>query len=338
MDGKSPWRIPLYCQLISAGIVAIFVWTLPESPRWLIANNRNETARDVLARYHGEGDRNHPLVKLQLAEMESQISTEASDKRWWDYRELWKTRSARHRLLCVLTMAAFAQWSGNSVTSYYMPVMLENAGITSQSKKLLLNAIYPVLTFLATLTGARLMDKFGRRQLLMVSLVFCITCFVIICPTSKFAASNTGNSGIANTTIAFIYLFGISYSVGWAPLSPMYIVECLETSTRAKGKSLAQLVTATASFVIQYGSGPAFEHIKYYFYIVFIGWDVFELVVIYFFWPETNGRTLEELYEVFEADDPVKKSLQPKDAQTVINASYAHKSAINAQEDVTNSV
>ncbi|KFY29121.1 hypothetical protein V491_00180 [Pseudogymnoascus sp. VKM F-3775] len=99
----------------------------------------------------------------------------------------------------------------------------------------------------------------------------------------------------------------------------MYVVECLETSTRAKGKSLAQLFTACASAVIQYSSGPAFEHIMYYFYIVFIAWDILELTVIYFFWPETKGRTLEELDEVFQADNPVKMSLQAKNVQTVLN-------------------
>ncbi|KAF2466657.1 general substrate transporter [Lindgomyces ingoldianus] len=329
MEGRQVWRIPLYCQLISASIVAIFVWTLPESPRWLIANGRNETARNVLAEYHGEGDRDHPLVKLEMAEMENMISTEASDKKWWDYRELLNTRAARRRMFCVVTMAAFAQWCGNSVTNYYMPVMLENAGITSQSKKLMLNAIYPVITFLATLIGAWFMDKFGRRRLLMTSLVFCIICFSIITPTSKLAAENPSKSTAANTSIAFIYLFGISYSVGWSPLSPMYIVECLETSTRAKGKSVAQFVTALASFVIQYSSGPAFEHIKYYFYIVFIGWDCIEFVVIYLFWPETNGRTLEELDEVFKARNPVKKSLEPKNVQTIINAADAQKTVAN---------
>ncbi|KAI8721863.1 hypothetical protein NCS52_00328900 [Fusarium sp. LHS14.1] len=248
--GGNGWRIPLYCQLISAGIVAVFVWLLPESPRWLVAQGRNETARSVLARYHGEGDPEHPLVRLQMAEMEHQISTEASDKKWWDYHELWNDRPSRRRLLCVVTMAVFAQWCGNSVVNYYMPVMLENAGITSEDTKLMLNAIFPVISFLAALIGARMMDLLGRRQLLMSSLAFCIVCFGVVTPTSKFSSENPSNSNMANTTVAFIYLFSISYSFGWAPLSPMYIVECLETSTRAKGKAFAQLLTAASATTI----------------------------------------------------------------------------------------
>ncbi|KAL5316123.1 hypothetical protein ACEPPN_017001 [Leptodophora sp. 'Broadleaf-Isolate-01'] len=157
--------------------------------------------------------------------------------------------------------------------------MLENAGITSQSRKLFLNGIDTPLCFVASVTGTMFLDKAGRRPLLI---------------------------------IAFIYIFGIIFSFAWTPLSPMYVVECLHTNTRAKGKALAQLFTACASVVIQYASGPAFQHIKYYFYIAFNGWDVIELVVIYFFWPETKDRTLEELDEWFQAPNPVTKILEPR--------------------------
>lgn len=335
--GPNGWRIPLWCQLISCGLLFTFVWTLPESPRWLVAQGRLDAARKVLITYHGEGNPEHPLVKLEMAEMEAQISSTGSDKRWWDYSALWKTRAARRRLLCVLTMATFGQWSGSSLTSAYLPVMLQNAGIKSEQKKLMLNGIFTVLTFLANLCGARLMDKAGRRPLLLGTLSFCIACLAIIIPTSKYASEHPDNKVIANTSIAFIYLFGLSWYLAWAPLSPMYIVEVLDTNTRAKGKSLAQLFTAISNTVITYASSPAFAALKYYLYAVFIGWDIMELVVIYFFWPETKGRTLEELDEVFSAPNPVKKSLEPKSSQTVMNAMNAGKRDLEMTEN-TNSV
>ncbi len=217
-------------------------------------------------------------------------------------------------------MAFFGQWSGNSVTSYYLPVMLQNAGIVSQQKLLLLNGINsPLCSRHPPRQEAMFLDKAGRRPLLMYTLIGCIVCFSILTPVSKLADENPDNSNAANASIAFIYLFGIIYSFAWTPLSPMYVVECLDTNTRAKGKSLAQFFTACASAIIQYASGPAFQNIKYYFYIVFIAWDIIELVVIYLFWPETKDRTLEELDEVFQAPNPVKRSLEPKDLRTVLN-------------------
>jgi Sugar (and other) transporter len=87
---------------MSSVLVALGVWFLPESPRWLIAQGKIEQATSVLARYHGEGSASHPMVTLQLKEMQQQIHTDASDKKWWDYRELFNTHSARRRLICVL--------------------------------------------------------------------------------------------------------------------------------------------------------------------------------------------------------------------------------------------
>lgn len=99
----------------------------------------------------------------------------------------------------------------------------------------------------------------------------------------------------------------------------MYIAETLATSTRAKGTAVGNFASNVSSAVIQYGSGPAFANIGAYFYLVFVFWDLVEFGVIYFYWPETKDRTLEELSEVFEAKNPVKKSLEKRDAATVLN-------------------
>ena len=239
-----------------------------------MAQDRIEDATAVLARYHGEGSASHPMVQLELKEMMQQIGTDDSDKRWWDYHELVNTHSARRRLICVLGMACFGQLSGNSVTSYYLPTMLQNAGITSEKTQLMLNGIYPVICFFGALLGARLTDKIGRRPLLLCSIVFCSICFAIITGTSKLATHDKFNAPAANATIAVIYLFGIVFSFGWTPLQSMYIAETLSTNTRAKGTAIGNLASSISSTIIQYASGPAFLHIGYYFYLVFVFWDL----------------------------------------------------------------
>jgi hypothetical protein len=97
----------------------------------------------------------------------------------------------------------------------------------------------------------------------------------------------------------------------------MYIAETLTTSTRAKGTALGNWASSFISLILAYSSGPAFEKIGYYFYLVFVFWDLVEAAFIFFFFPETKDRTLEELNEVFDAPDPVKKSLEPRTAETV---------------------
>lgn len=116
-----------------------------------------------------------------------------------------------------------------------------------------------------------------------------------------------------------MYLFGIIFSLGWTPLQSAYIAECLPTATRAKGTAMGNLASNAAGAISSYGIGPGLGAIGYWFYLVFVAWDLVEFVVIYFYWPETNERTLEELSEVFEAKNPVKKSLEKRNASTVMN-------------------
>ncbi|KAH7131571.1 general substrate transporter [Dactylonectria estremocensis] len=328
IETDNGWRIPVWIQLVTSGVVSIFAFFLPESPRWLVANDRHDEAATILAKLHGEGSVDHPIVQLQMKEMIAQISTEGSDKRWWDWRELWSTHSNRRRLICVLGMAIMGQASGNSLSSYYLVTMMNTAGITEEKRVLALNATNSVLGLLGSLVGARLTDRVGRRPLLIYSTICCSFIFAVITGTSKMAVDNRSNTNAANTTIAFVFLFGVVFSVGWTAQQSMYIAETLTTSTRAKGTAVGNFASSCISLVLAYSSGPAFEKIGYYFYLVFVFWDLLEALFIYFFFPETKDRTLEELHEVFEAPNPIKKSLEPRTANTVMATMNAQSSKV----------
>ena len=119
------------------------------------------------------------------------------------------------------SLSSFGQLSGNSITSYYLPEMLQQAGINSEQTKLMLNGIYPVICFFGALLGARLTDKIGRRPLLLYSIVFCSFCFAALTGTSHVATKDSSNTSAANATVAIIYIFGIVFSFGWTPLQSM---------------------------------------------------------------------------------------------------------------------
>lgn len=125
-------------------IVMALILFFPESPRWLIANDRREEALAVFTKYHGDGDESSPIVQLQYHEIIEQLHATKNDNPWWDFRELVDTRASRYRLYMVIGMSFFGQWSGNNVVSYFMPAMIENAGISNKSTQLLINAINPI--------------------------------------------------------------------------------------------------------------------------------------------------------------------------------------------------
>ncbi|PSN65076.1 MFS lactose permease-like protein [Corynespora cassiicola Philippines] len=301
------WRLPTLVQCILPGIVMCLVMFFPETPRWLLSKDRREEAIAVMAKYHGDGDENSPLVQLQLREITEDFAKTHSDNPWWDFRELVNTKAARYRLFMVICMSFFGQWSGNNVVSYFMPVMVKNAGITDPNKQLLINAINPIFSMLAAMYGATLLDKLGRRKMLIGGLVGALFTYVLL---TAFTATATSSNNLAYGTIVSIYLFGIFFAWGWTPLQTLYAVECLENRTRAKGSGLNFLFLNVAMVVNTYGISVGMEKIGWRLYLVYIGWICVEIVVVYFFFVETAGKTLEELREIFEAPNPKKASVQ----------------------------
>lgn len=90
----------------------------------------------IQAKYHGEGSRNHPIVELEYKEMVEDISVTGSDKRWWDYSELFNSREARYRTMLVLSMGFFGQWSGNGPVSVRIYHLIPLCSVASSQKML----------------------------------------------------------------------------------------------------------------------------------------------------------------------------------------------------------
>ncbi|KAH8195984.1 hypothetical protein TruAng_009850 [Truncatella angustata] len=301
------WRVPTIVQAGMPAIVMCLILFFPESPRWLIHKDRAEEALAIFAKYHGDGDENSPLVQLQYQEIVEEYRVSRNENPWWDYSELVNTRAARYRLAMVIGMSFFGQWSGNNVVSYFMPEMIKNAGIEDTSKQLLINAINPIFSMLAAVYGATLLDRLGRRTMMLAGLTGALLFYVLL---TVFTAQTANNSNLAYGTIVSIYLFGICFAWGFTPLQTLYAVECLENRTRAKGSGLNFLFLNIAMVVNTFGISVGMEAIGWKLYLVYIGWIVVELVVIYFFFVETAGKTLEEMSEIFEAKNPRKASTQ----------------------------
>ncbi|KAG5350485.1 hypothetical protein C0989_010840 [Termitomyces sp. Mn162] len=189
-DGTISFRAPLAIQIAPAGILLIFAFLLPESPRWLISVGRNDEARRILAKYHGDGDEDAPLVQLEWKEFEEAIKLDASDKRWWDYSELFNSSNARYRTFMMLLMGFFG-----------------NAGVNSQDRRLVLNFANTLISAGGALIGTSLTDKVGRRTMWFWGTLACSAMLAIVTGcTAKFGRTDANITG-ANTAIAFICEF-----------------------------------------------------------------------------------------------------------------------------------
>ncbi|KAK2598166.1 hypothetical protein QQS21_005717 [Conoideocrella luteorostrata] len=309
LSGNLKWRLPLWLQMLCPGLVCLFGWYVPESPRWLVAKGRIEDARQFIIRHHANGDANHQIVAIEMNEIECSLAEGHmnSAKAYFDLRSLVKSRSRLYRLMLALTMAWFGQFSGNNISSYYLPDMVAGVGITDVNTKLLRNAIYAVTGWISATLGARLHDVFGRRKMLMSSCAGMAVALAIVAGTTA-QYQQSGSKSASSASIAFIYIFGCIFAVAFTPMQPIYPAEVLSNDMRANGMMMFQITAGCASFVNTFAAPEAMKNIKYWFYVFFVFWDIFELIFIYFFYVETKGRTLEELDLVFESKNPRKAS------------------------------
>ncbi|KAI0020815.1 general substrate transporter [Xylariomycetidae sp. FL0641] len=323
--GDYSWRLITWLQALFSGMIVLFCLLLPESPRWLYVNNMQEKAKQVLTKYHGNGNENSVWVTLQLDEYADLLNMDGADKRWWDYRALFRDRASRYRLCCNLSIAIMGQWAGNAVLSYFLGAVLQSAGYTNTIEQANITLINSCQQFLCSIAGALVVDKVGRRPLLLFSFTGCCVVWLgMTVASAKFTESGGGmnpdgtvrqgsNGAASKASLALIFIFGSIYSIGITPLQALYPVEVLSFEMRAKGMAFSSLATSAAGLLNQFAWPVALQNIGWKTYIVFTIQDAIQALIIWRYLPETKGRTLEELDEIFKSENPVKKSLEKKE-------------------------
>lgn len=136
--------------------------------------------------------------------------------------------------------------------------MIENAGITNTNTQLLINAINPIFSMIGAIVGATMLDRLGRRPMMMYSLCAALVCYIML---TAFSAHSDSIDGLSYGVIVFIYLFGIAFAWGFTPLQTLYAVECLENRTRAKGSGANFLFLNIAMVINTYGISEGMEKI-----------------------------------------------------------------------------
>ena len=160
------WRVPSLLQIAPSLLQISFVLFLPESPRWLVANDREEEAFEVLSTYHAEGNTNSDFVKAEMAQIRTTIAIEyeASHETWAD---LLRTSGMRRRALVTMALGLFTQWSGNTLISYYLGDLLEMVGFKDSTTKNNINLVNSCWSLCMALLTASAVRLFRRRVMYM---------------------------------------------------------------------------------------------------------------------------------------------------------------------------
>lgn len=162
--GNWGWRIPSLMQALPSLLQVTLIFFVPESPRFLIFNDRREEARAILIKYHAEGDASNPIVNAEIAQIEETIrlEQEASKRSWSD---MFRSTGMRRRLLIGSLLGLFTQWSGNTLISYYLDTILTQVGFTDSQVKGKLNVGLTCWNLINGVCLALVVKRFKRRKM-----------------------------------------------------------------------------------------------------------------------------------------------------------------------------
>jgi hypothetical protein len=194
----------------------IAIWLVPEFPRFLIAKGKNEQALQILGKCHARGDINDELVQIEYREIRETLALEKEfEGNGW--LELFQTKGNRHRLIILISLGFFSQWSGNGLVSYYMSDVLQDAGVASKKLRLEINGILNIVNFITALTMCFFIDKLGRRPLFLFATGGMCASFVVwtICVVEF---KKTGIHAVGYLEVGFIFLYYAFYNCSWSGL------------------------------------------------------------------------------------------------------------------------
>lgn len=272
-DNSGQWRIPLGIQNLPAVILAALILFFPESPRWLIDHGREEEGLKTLAKLHANGDVNDTWVRAEFDQIQERLALEheASAK---SYSELFTDKSCFRRLWLAISVQVAAQMTGVSAIQYYSVAIYAKIGIQGD-ETLRYQMISSVIALVAQFLCMLFIDRTGRRwPLIGGNILNCITFIIATVLLASFPpGSNNGGGAAGWGFIVVTWIYNFSFSATCGPLSWIIPAEIFDMKTRAKGVSLATMMSFAFNTMIGQTTSVALDDktgIGWRWYIVFI--------------------------------------------------------------------
>ncbi|KAI1431471.1 general substrate transporter [Xylaria sp. CBS 124048] len=313
------WLVPTSLHIIFAGLIFVLSFLQSESPRFLIKQGKNEEALRTMAHIR-QLPADHEYVVREITAIRAMHDEEMEATRGSSWtgilKEAFLVPRNAYRMYLACSVQLLSQWSGSGSITLYAPDLFKLLGITGTTESLLASGIFGVIKFLAALACALfLVDVIGRKRALLIGIglqavsIIYVAGFLTALPKLGIVDGYEPPAaavGASRGAIAMIFISGVGWALGWNSMQYLLTAELFPLRVRALSTSLAM----TLHFANQYGNARAVPVLllptalggitpkgTFWFFSVV---TVLGGLWVWFFVPETGGRSLESMDRLFD--------------------------------------
>ncbi|MDR3339141.1 MAG: D-xylose transporter XylE [Candidatus Symbiothrix sp.] len=273
------WRYMFVSEAIPAGLFAILVLFIPETPRYLALINRDDKALYVLEKINNSKEKAH----LILDEIKATVSGSVKGKLF----------SYGVTVIVIgILLSVFQQFVGINVALYYAPRIFESMG-AAKDASMLQTIVMGLINVIFTVVAIMTVDKWGRKPLLITGSIGMAIGMFVISGLSHFNI-------IGISTLVFIIIYTASFMMSWGPICWVLIAEIFPNKIRGQAVAIAVAAQWAANYLIS-ATYPAMMQfngaVTYGFYGLM---SVLSALFVWKMVPETKGKTLEEMNKIWK--------------------------------------
>ncbi len=291
------WRAMFAVGIIPSMILGVGLIFLPASPRWLMARKREDEARDVLKRLVPASD-----IEGQIDEMRTFIAGEAVSGGWRDLGQPW----VKPAFFMGIAIMFFQQATGINTIIYYAPTIFQMAGFGSETAAITATVAVGAINVAMTILSLFLIDRLGRRPLLLIGLAGMVVSLVVVGLAFSFGGSL--GQGLKWASVAGIFVYIASFAVSLGPIAWLLISEIYPMGIRGLAMSLSTVANWLFNFFIALTFLSLIETLgKPLTFFLFAAIGVMGWFYCYFKIPETKGCSLERIEADMRALKPSRQ-------------------------------
>ncbi|KAI9368990.1 general substrate transporter [Aspergillus egyptiacus] len=294
--GEWDWKMVVIFQLLVPVLILALLPTIPGSPRWYIQRgNKVDKARAALSKVRQTDQE----VEDELLRIREAIEYE-KEAISGNYSALWKDKSLRKRMILALVINAGQQITGQGSLNSYSTKIYQNV-FSSDSQIALINALNATFGIIFTLNAVWIIDRFGRKFLLIVGGIGMGICMVIVAAveTETPSPNNTKSEPVGIAIVFLLFLFIFFYKPSWGATVWIWTSEVFSMNVRAQAVGMASQTQNVANAIVQQFFPTFLDNEGFYAFYMFAGINFLLAVFVFFFIPETKQVPLEEIDALF---------------------------------------